>query len=632
MNNTIRIIISGGIATVIQRAIELNPISLIGFGVFIVIFAVVSGIITYFFPYKKNKEESKPQITYIDKILKTINIVKILSIVTIMYLILNTIVNYTSIKLGFLDGNFKYKKVHHAVVITITQKPILSYRAINGTNIYQSLFKYHNKKYYLLKTIGIPKIGDKIITRFGKFDFVKFYKKYYNRDDIEDIIKNISNVGFVQIDNIEMPFKTYWYVNDYTNVISFGDDIRKYYLKKHKTDKIKLEQQRKIDFNNRIKRLTTQQLANEIKRAYLKDAFINNTRDAIKLFDEFGSRPKAKRKLVKDIDVYDYQFKLMSYLNLFKKKEQLNDILKKYNFGVVYSLLFPNMKHPQDIPQQQYSHIRLVDMKQKKKYILTPFTVAIKREYNMYGGIVPKLHIETKDDKVIIYLSGDEIIILDDISKKDASKIVKLLTDMIDSVRFIEKQFYGANNDPNFNYTNSNYLEIYDNDICELSYKYKNHNWYLQKKRLTNQCGKYNDIQKYLSGKFKMNIYDDLAQKKPINYMYFKPKLNLIYSAIDIDEDKFDENKDLIRLSKDKDIVFVYELKGKEEYNKYAQMPQYTKLTIKNKSPLVFKAMSYLTVKKSNDKYYIYLIKEDVFNGGVSNQIYYMNKGDYFEQ
>jgi len=50
MNNTIRIIISGGIATVIQRAMELNPISLVGFGVFMVIFAVVGGIWVYFAP------------------------------------------------------------------------------------------------------------------------------------------------------------------------------------------------------------------------------------------------------------------------------------------------------------------------------------------------------------------------------------------------------------------------------------------------------------------------------------------------------------------------------------------------------------------------------------------------------
>jgi len=50
MNNTVRIMVSGGIATVIQRAMELNPFSPVGFGAFMAIFAVVSGIWVYFSP------------------------------------------------------------------------------------------------------------------------------------------------------------------------------------------------------------------------------------------------------------------------------------------------------------------------------------------------------------------------------------------------------------------------------------------------------------------------------------------------------------------------------------------------------------------------------------------------------
>jgi gamma-glutamylcysteine synthetase len=50
MNNAVRIMVSGGIATVIQRAMELNPVSLVGFTVFIAIFAVVSAIWVYFAP------------------------------------------------------------------------------------------------------------------------------------------------------------------------------------------------------------------------------------------------------------------------------------------------------------------------------------------------------------------------------------------------------------------------------------------------------------------------------------------------------------------------------------------------------------------------------------------------------
>jgi len=231
VHNAIRIIISGGIATVVQRTMELNPISLIGFTLFVVIFAIVSGIITYFFPAKDNKDENQSQISYLTKISKVFNIVKVVTILTIGYLVINTAVNYISVKSGWLDGNFKYPKTNQAVVITITDKPILSYKVMYGTNVYQSLFK-RNNRYYLLKTIGIPKMGDKIVTRFSEFSLGKLYKNCKNRDDIEDILKNISNVGFAQIDDIELPFKTYWYFNNYKQSISFGDDIRDSYLKK----------------------------------------------------------------------------------------------------------------------------------------------------------------------------------------------------------------------------------------------------------------------------------------------------------------------------------------------------------------------------------------------------------------
>jgi hypothetical protein len=72
------------------------------------------------------------------------------------------------------------------------------------------------------------------VTRFSEFSLNKLYKKCLNRDDIEDIIKNISNVGFVQIGDIESSLTTYWYFNDYTKGVSFSDNARQYYLPKAK--------------------------------------------------------------------------------------------------------------------------------------------------------------------------------------------------------------------------------------------------------------------------------------------------------------------------------------------------------------------------------------------------------------
>jgi hypothetical protein len=629
--------VSGGIATVIQKAMELNPVSLVGFTVFIAIFAVVSAIWVYFAPKKdvqikqlSQDEKEQNNIKSKESKLQFFQTIKKIFFIVLGYLIINSFINFASFKLGFFDGEFQYRYDTKSA-IAITPKNKIDNFTHEG--YFYSLYKYKGK-YYLLKDQEIPIKNKTYLTTYTTIYMYVIYRKLHKLDNFKDILPNISPVVYKEVNWLEMIVKPLWFLpQDITKIYWSGDEIRKYQkkykeylIKQEKINLAKLQKQNK----NFLKSATEQELANQIEKQYKQNAYMKDTRYAIKLFDEFNSRPKAKRKLVKGVDVYGYQFKLMNYLNLFKKKEQLNDImLKKYNFGVVYSFLFPNMSHPLDIPKQQYSHIRLVDMKQEKEYILTPFTVAIKRIYNMYGGIVPKLHIELKDDKVIIYLSSNETIVLENIAKKDSAKIVKLLTNLIDSVRFIETQFYGANNDGNFNYTNSNYLEIYNNDICKLSYKYKNHNWYLQEKRLNGECGKYKDIQKYLSSEFSANLYDDLAQKKPVKYMYFKPKVNLIYSAIDIDKNRFNEKDDLIGLSKDKDVVFVYELKGYDEYKKYAQMPQYTKIRIKDKKASIFKAMSYLMVEKSNRKYYIYLIKEDVFGGKISNQIYYM-KDKYF--
>lgn len=194
-----------------------------------------------------------------------------------------------------------------------------------------------------------------------------------------------------------------------------------------------------------LSKLTIQQLAILAQKLYRQNAYIRDTRYAIKVFDEFSTRPKEKRKAVKGIDVYGYQFKLMKYLNLFKKKEQLNDILKKYNHGVVYSFLFPSLHHPIDIPKQDFSHIRLVDLKQHKNFLLHTHIVASKQKKNKYGVMVSYLDIKIKDTNLIVNMNGKESMVLKNIDKKDGQKIVKLLSDLIIDVRFIEKYFYAEN-------------------------------------------------------------------------------------------------------------------------------------------------------------------------------------------
>ncbi len=118
---------------------------------------------------------------------------------------------------------------------------------------------------------------------------------------------------------------------------------------------------------------------------------------------------------------------LMKYLNLFKKKETLNKILQKYNYGVVYSFILPVIASPLDIKDQKYSHLRLVDMKNNKRYILHKKNIK---------------HIKVIDSKVIILKKDDKKIVLDNIAKQDQDKIAKLILAMIKNIALIEKEYF----------------------------------------------------------------------------------------------------------------------------------------------------------------------------------------------
>ena len=65
-NNFLRILVSGGIATVLQRNLGLNPISLEGFVFFLLIFSTVSYFWIFLFPKKKEELTQKEK----EKLLK----------------------------------------------------------------------------------------------------------------------------------------------------------------------------------------------------------------------------------------------------------------------------------------------------------------------------------------------------------------------------------------------------------------------------------------------------------------------------------------------------------------------------------------------------------------------------------
>jgi len=302
MNNTVRIMVSGGIATVIQRAMELNPVSLVGFTVFIAIFAVVSRIWVYFSPnedvqIKQLSQEEKEQkdIKSKESKLQFFQTIKKIFFIVLGYLIINSFVNFASFKLGFFDGEFQYRYDTKSA-IAITPKNKIDNFIYKG--YFYSLYKCQGK-YYLLKNQEIPIKNKTYLTTYTTIYMYVIYRKLHKLDNFKDILENISPVVYREVNWLEMIVKPLWFLpQDITKIYWSGDEIRKY-QKKYEEYLQKLKKQRVV----KIPQLTEQQLANQIEKQYKENAYIKDTRYAIKLFDEFNLRPKAKRKLVTDVTI-----------------------------------------------------------------------------------------------------------------------------------------------------------------------------------------------------------------------------------------------------------------------------------------------------------------------------------------
>ena len=112
-NNFLRILVSGGIATILQRSLELNPISLQGFLFFMVVFMTISFAWFYIFPNKKadlsdeEKELLKKQKELNKKIYLDYGKKFLLTILCLF--ILNIVINSLSFKFGLFDDSFKYR-------------------------------------------------------------------------------------------------------------------------------------------------------------------------------------------------------------------------------------------------------------------------------------------------------------------------------------------------------------------------------------------------------------------------------------------------------------------------------------------------------------------------------------------
>jgi hypothetical protein len=444
MNNTIRIIISGGIATVIQGIAELNPVSIVGFLVFFSIFMFISFSIRYFFPLKQiEKKEVSPKIKLLkERFFKTI---KIIFVIFLSYIFLNSIINLVSYKLGLFNGDltFTYKQ-NKALSINNKYKKIDMFESYK---IPHHLLKY-NGKYYLLKTKD-EYLKKSYILKVARIKPVPttLYDYLRERDDFQDILDNISPVAYEEISIASMIFNSLWFIN-YNTKNNYWRDFDKKYTQEEYTEylKEKIEKEKYQVLLIDSKKQSTLQLANTIVKhfkAIIKKHFeansdikdIKDIKHIVELFDEYNLRPKNQREAT-NINISYHQISLMSYIYITRYKYELNEILSKYGYyGVYYSLSFLDSI-------EKTTYIGLLKSP-KEKYKLSNDTV--KNKANKYISYIKDYEINSKDDKVIINMKNKEPIILENLSKNDAIQIAKSLNRMITMLYSKEKEYNYAN-------------------------------------------------------------------------------------------------------------------------------------------------------------------------------------------
>ena len=636
MNNTIKIIIAGGIGTIVQKAFGLSGFSIAGFAVFMVLFVVFRILLDIIFPQKElgKLEKELLETKRIVRNKKIFNFFQIVFFIIGGYLFLNSVINYI-----FLEADIVYNKdfkpnyvTSKATIVSFKDKVITLHS--NSTK-YLTIIK-KGDRYYLLETKKYPKRNKRYLTVYDnevmKYDFYLIVSQLQNLDNSYEILKNLQWTAYKEVTQFDIITKPLWLVNpslihlskwDKKSINSYLKDFK---LKPFEDLQKRLRQEQKSITKDDLSKLSTMELAKILDKLYRLSGFEYNTNYAIKVYKEFRSRgDKEKRQAQKKYPIWNTLYNLSKTVSIYENNKKLDKILEKYDFALNYKFNYPILAQVNNIKCPLFSYIVIYDYKNGKETTIFTNEFAIKKVYNMFEGIEPKLDIELKNNQIIINRSFAKPYILT-LNQKDAKKAYEFLVKIIDSLMQQENLFYGKNNSANFNYTKAKYLVVYDNDMQKLVYEYKDRKWtQIQKKLLDNKYAKYNYIMKYFRS-FEVNVHNDLKLTKPIKYMFFNYKLNKIYE--DKKLDNFDI-KDLVKLSvKDRDVVFVYKLKDKQSYLKYSIMPRYTNIKIKNKKPYIFMAMSLISTKEINKKYYIYLTKQKLFRGGLPNQLYYLKEND----
>lgn len=419
-NNFLRILVSGGVATILQRSLELNPISLQGFLFFLVVFMTISFAWFYIFPNKKadvsdeEKELLKKQKELNRKIY--LDYAKKFLLVIFSLVILNSAINFISFKLGLFDDSFKYRfDTKKAIALNLQNEKL-----IKEFQIYEQFYSLYEKegKYFLVEQKDSNK---HIVTLYSNFFISDIFDELKDNENFLDILNNISPTLYKELTIYDFILKPLWFSNSINNIYWLSQDIEFYKdeYEKYINEKKAKEKEEKYKslLNKELENTSEIELFDTLKNLYSLDAFTQNLNYVIDIFNELDKRDSSKTK---DLNIEAYRFAFMTYIQLYKEKEVVNQILQEYEKGVVYSFNFWDLQPDVNI---KYSHARFVNLKNDE---VTVF---------WYQNIE---NIEIVNNELIVNQKDGKKVNLGTFQKQDAEKIKAGLLTLLKDIYLVE--------------------------------------------------------------------------------------------------------------------------------------------------------------------------------------------------
>jgi hypothetical protein len=424
-NSFYRILISGSIAALSQRVLEIDSFSINGFLFFLVVFSLVSYIWTFVFPVYKDltkdeierKKHSRKQNFLIFK-----DYLKKSSLFIVTLFILNFIVNIISYKGGFFDNEFKFRfDIKSAVELKINQEPISSF-SIRENNY----FLYKQDKNFFLVEQGDKTPKKHLLTLYTKVYMDEIFSSLKDEKDFLNILENISPTVYKEVSIYDFLLKSLWFSNSIKDKYWLSEDIE-FYKEKYRdyiTKKLAQEKRDKYKtlLNKDYKHMNEKELVELIKEIYTFYAFTNDSKYIMDIFLELESRSKEK---LEGLNYKTYQFAFFTYFKLLEAKYELNQSIKKYDKNVNFTFEFWDYK-ASNLDFNANSNIEFIDLRKDEKYLVW---------YDNFKEIIlneNKVYLNQKDGKEIL---------LGTFETPEQKLIKEKITFMIRAINVIEKLY-----------------------------------------------------------------------------------------------------------------------------------------------------------------------------------------------